>query len=108
MVQLPTDGPQYSDESAKFATTTKNSDRNDAPEDPLKDIDVVIRRPECTTDNYFQNSVDFARDGSHAYVADGILSEEFTLDSRGADTSAETGSFDNVLTVISQIPRIGR
>jgi hypothetical protein len=43
------------------------------------------RRSEGLTENYCRNSTDFGRDGSHAYVADRLRSEEFTIDSLRAD-----------------------
>jgi hypothetical protein len=42
IVQLQTVALQYSDESAKFAAATKNSETKDAPETLSTKIDAVI------------------------------------------------------------------
>jgi hypothetical protein len=70
MAQLQTFTLEYSEGSAKFAAATKNSDAKAGPED-LIDTKLMLRfgqfykRPECLTENYCRNSVDFSPDGSH-------------------------------------------
>jgi hypothetical protein len=46
---------------------------------------ISQRRPECLAENYRRNYVDFVRAGSHAYVADRLHFEQFTLDSPYTD-----------------------
>jgi hypothetical protein len=63
------------------------------------------RRLECLTNNDCRKVVDFAWDGSHAYVANRLRFQGFTLDFPRVDKRTEISSFDDVFAIDFQAPR---
>jgi hypothetical protein len=85
MVQLQTVALHYSDGSAKLSAATKNSETKDAPKDSIntklmRQFDQFYKKTEHLAENYCRKFIDFARGGSHAYVADRRYFEYFALD----------------------------